>query len=181
MNKAKILGALKFFFTSGLWLILVLFVADIVSKAVVLNVLKTEGAAITVIPNFFRIALVFNQGAVAGILRGTGILLPLVSLIGGGLMIFALVRYWKKMSKLSRYAFFLMIPGCFGNLVDRALYNNRGVVDFLEFKFGDFYWPTFNLADSCLVIGVLMILLALFLEERKNSASKNPKEEEEND
>lgn len=181
MNKEKLLNGVKFFFKSGMWLIIFLFILDIISKNVMVNILQEEGNAITIIPNFFRLALVYNRGAVAGILKDTGVLLPIISLVGGAIMIYCLWYYYKRLSVLGRYAFFLMIPGCFGNLIDRALYNNRGVIDFLEFKFGNFYWPTFNLADSFLVVGVGMLLVSFFLEERKNKTIAPSEEESDND
>jgi signal peptidase II len=62
------------------------------------------------------------------------------------------------------FPFALIIAGALGNLVDRLRFGY--VVDFVEWYVGSFYWPVFNLADSCIVVGaVLMVFYSLVQRE----------------
>jgi signal peptidase II len=56
--------------------------------------------------------------------------------------------------------FGLLCGGILGNLVDRLLHGH--VVDFLDFRFGSYIYPTFNIADSGIVVGVLLYLIVSF-------------------
>ena len=60
---------------------------------------------------------------------------------------------------LSRLSLSLIIGGAVGNILDRLF---RGyVIDFLDFYVGNFHWPFFNLADSCITVGVILLLFDL--------------------
>jgi signal peptidase II len=64
-----------------------------------------------------------------------------------------------------RWALSLIIGGALGNIRDRVLYG--AVFDFLDFYVGSYHWPAFNLADSCIVVGVLLLLYTqLVLKKR---------------
>jgi len=76
----------------------------------------------------------------------------------------------KKMSKLQRWALVLIFSGGLGNIIDRV-FRPEGVVDFISVKFfgllGMARWPTFNIADSSLVIGGILIAISLITERKK--------------
>ena len=62
--------------------------------------------------------------------------------------------------KAMKFALSLILAGALGNFIDRFF---RGyVVDFLEFHVRGFYWPTFNVADSCISIGAVLLVFYLF-------------------
>ncbi len=78
----------------------------------------------------------------------------------------------EEFSSPGRWAAALIVGGGFGNIADR-LFRPQGVVDFLDFKFYGLFgldrWPTFNLADASIVIGMaLLIIFSLFKKEPKN-------------
>ena len=139
-----------------LWVIILLFILDIGSKQLMDHILKTPGNSITIIPHFFSFTLVYNTGAAWGIFGGQTWLLVSMSVICGLAMLFFLIYKAPKLSKMPKIALSLMIPGAFGNLIDRAFYE-KGVIDFLQFTFIDF--PVFNMADSYLVIGIIILII----------------------
>jgi len=104
-----------------------------------------------VLSSFFSLVYIKNQGAAFGILHGFQWLFILIALIVFGIMIY----YYKKINNnkiLLLVSWSLIIGGLLGNLIDRIF---RGyVVDYISFSF----WPAFNVADSCLVVGVILLL-----------------------
>ena len=80
-------------------------------------------------------------------------------------------RYILPDSQLIKIGFGLVVGGSIGNLVDRFRFGY--VTDFIDFRlWGDFHWPTFNLADSTLVIGIILIIY--FLLRLKTFQSTDP-------
>jgi len=136
-------------------IILVGFSLDRLSKFWVLDSLV--GNPITVVKNFFYLRHLENEGAAFSILQGkTLLLIIMVSLVA-----LALIYYLvKNKSKFLRATLSLILGGALGNLYDR-IFNKGSVIDFLEFHFGSYIFPTFNLADTFVVIGT--ILLAIYV------------------
>jgi len=131
---------------------LLYFIIDIVSKSVIIRsgdvLFKKE-----VIKDFFYLDLQKNTGAAFSILEGATIFFVVVG-------IFALIFIHKyllkeKLNTLKILSYSLLIGGIVGNLFDRIFYGY--VVDFLSFKFGDYYFPVFNLADSFIVVGAIIL------------------------
>lgn len=168
-------GMKKFFF-SFVWLAILLFVIDIVSKQIVKNNM-TVGQEIWLIPSFLEIHYVQNVGMAFGVNFNdhltNSIVFILVSVIGFILLTFVYIKYFKKFGLVAKAALMLMISGCFGNLIDRAFYTTSTgehfVVDFIGF-FGTNGFPRFNVADSCLVIGCFMLAIYFIIDEIKNDA-----------
>ena len=65
------------------------------------------------------------------------------------------------------------MAGAIGNVLDRLRYS-AGVVDFLDVGIGDARWPTFNVADSAVSIGAVLLLVSFWLEERRSRDSGDP-------
>lgn len=113
------------------------------------------GNSITVIPDFFYLVHVGNTGAAWSILTGKSSLLAIVA-------VFTLLAiYWWRRAlglrdRLAQLAFGLLCGGIVGNLVDRI--QHKHVVDFLDFHFGSYVYPTFNVADAAICIGVVFYL-----------------------
>ena len=120
-----------------------------------------------VIPGFFNLTYVTNTGAAWGILAGRYWLLLTVSAVVFIAAVWFL-RYLTEGWKERYYAVMLILSGILGNCIDRVF---RGaVVDFLQFYIGKFAWPSFNVADSCICIGVFIYILStLFRPDRKKS------------
>ncbi len=114
---------------------------------------------ITIIPGFFNITNVRNPGAAFGILsdmHGTWrslffILATLTALI----VIAIMIR--KTHERLLVFAFSLIAGGAIGNVIDRIRYGE--VIDFIQWYVKSYYWPSFNVADSAISIGVALLAI----------------------
>ena len=115
----------------------------------------SENSSLTVIPGFFQLTRVNNTGAAFGIFRGAGIFLILVTLVSTTFFLGYLLVKWDQLRRIQRWAWTLVIAGALGNLHDRLIYHY--VVDFLDFR----VWPVFNLADSFVCVGALLVFLGL--------------------
>ncbi len=115
---------------------------------------------ITVIPNFFRVVHVENPGAAFGLFAESSSEWRLALLIVFSLLALVVVGYmlWKNSHAvtLTGTALALILGGALGNLWDRALVGH--VTDFLEFHIGSYYWPSFNVADSAIVVGAVLLV-----------------------
>lgn len=147
---------------------IILLCIDQISKLLVVNLL-TKTDSITIIKNFFYLTYINNDGAAFSILVGKRIFLILVAII----VIIMLIHYIKKnniQNKLEIVSLALIIGGSLGNLMDRVV---RGyVIDFLDFKIFNYNFPIFNLADTFIVIGVILLLLKE-LRKENNLDSRN--------
>ena len=78
-----------------------------------------------------------------------------------------------------RFGLILIFSGAVGNLIDRILYGE--VIDFIDFFYEGFHWPAFNIADSCITIGVSFMIYDLFFGYQNNTSVSNPSREPVND
>ncbi|GJM72230.1 hypothetical protein HMSSN036_44460 [Paenibacillus macerans] len=83
----------------------------------------------------------------------------------------------KQRNKLLPTALSLVLGGAVGNFLDRVV--SGEVVDFLQFNFGSYTFPIFNVADSCIVIGVALIILDSLLEMRREKQTSRANHEQE--
>jgi signal peptidase II len=124
-----------------------------------------------VIPGFFDIVHSENRGVAFGLFNdgatnwSTG-LLSLFALIAV-LVIAALLWNGARLDRLSLAGLSLILGGAAGNLFDRIAWGH--VTDFLELYIGDYHWPTFNLADSAIVIGSGLLLIELLRAKRQTA------------
>lgn len=128
---------------------------DQLSKAAALRFLRDAPPRV-VIPDFFNLRFALNDGAAWSMLSGQRVLLCCVSLA-----MLAFLWFNRKdlvSSGISRFATGILAGGITGNLIDRAF---RGVVvDFLDFHWRSVYtYPTFNVADSCICVGIAILLI----------------------
>ena len=115
---------------------------------------------IEVIPNFFNLVHVGNTGAAWSILAGRSTLLALLA-VAALVAIYFLRHTIALRRRAPQIAFGLLSGGIIGNLVDRLAHGH--VIDFLDFHFGSYTYPAFNIADSGICIGVVMYVLITFL------------------
>src|SRR5690242_10825131 len=132
---------------------------DRFSKWIVASRLSLQDT-ITVFPGFFRITHVENSGAAFGLFSDSSFewkltLLILFSLVALGVVG---VLLWKNSHIVSATgaALALILGGALGNLWDRMIAGH--VVDFLDFYVGTYHWPSFNVADSAIVIGAMLLV-----------------------
>lgn len=138
-----------------IYISILLLLMDQISKILVIKFLDIN-SNIELIKNFFYLTYTHNTGAAFSILTGQRLLLILIAVIILTL-IFNYVRKNKVEGKVEKIAFSLIIGGSLGNLIDRIV---RGfVVDFLDFKIFGYNFPIFNLADTFIVIGVLLLFI----------------------
>ena len=145
---------------------LLFFIIDFFSKLIVKTNLKLF-QSIEVIPNFFNITFVYNEGAAFSILEGKKILFILLGL----LLIIGLVIFIRK-EKLTKYKtlyYSLLIGGVLGNMFDRIFY--PGVVDFFDFKLFTYDAPIFNVADSFIVIATILIIIDILGGKNENRSN----------
>jgi len=148
-------------------LFVVLLGADIASKALARSYIPMMGPAdyaypfggIGLLSDFFGITLslnyVINTGAAWGFFSGhSGLLFILRSAMIVGMISYLLFSQWKTTPK---FPLWLVVVGALGNAIDYCVYGY--VVDFIHFTFWGHSFPLFNVADSCITIGVLSLLL----------------------
>jgi len=117
---------------------------------------------ITVIPGFFNLTNVRNPGAAFGILSGIHgawrSVFFISATIAALIVIAVLIR--KTHERLLIFAFSLIAGGAIGNVIDRVRYGE--VVDFIQWYVKSYYWPSFNVADSAISIGVGLLAIDMF-------------------
>jgi len=144
----------------------VVIAADQASKTLALLLLYPF-RPIKVIPSFFWLTLRHNTGAAFSIFSEHPNLLTLFNIIATGVLIWWGVHVPRKEKRL-KIALGLITGGACGNLCDR-FFRGGSVVDFLDLHwFNRAHWPTFNLADTAICIGVALIFLDLILQPRKS-------------
>ena len=161
-------------------LTLIAIITDQISKAIVVakipvfNPFNAENCIVKVIGNFFRFIHVKNN-AIAFSLGSTWPDSVRRAIFAWGtlvLLILVFVYYFKttELNKLQRWALCGILGGGIGNLIDR-FFRPDGVVDFLDVYFGGFLgferWPTFNIADSFVVVCGIIFVIALIVDRRK--------------
>ncbi len=118
---------------------------------------------IMVIDNFFAITHIRNPGVAFGLFAEGPSELKTYLFIGFSVIaIVAILIFFHQTpqeNKIVRVALILIFSGAIGNLIDRVLYQE--VIDFLDFFYGSYHWPAFNIADSCITIGVLLMFMDL--------------------
>lgn len=133
---------------------------DQVSKAVVRHTLGV-GDSRSIIPSFLDLTHVHNTGAAFGLLNAADFpYKPLVMIGIGALALVAIAGYAAQLGfheRLARYGLVLILAGAFGNLIDRAIAGY--VVDFVDVYWGTTHFWAFNVADSAITVGAIMVLL----------------------
>jgi signal peptidase II len=149
----------RFFYAA---IALLVFIGDQLSKAMVEQFIPLH-ATVPVIPHFFNLTHTHNAGAAFGLFSDsptpwkTGLLVA-VSLI----LLATVVAVAMKSRRLQwevGVALALIMGGAASNLLDRVRYGR--VTDFLDFYFREYHWFTFNLADSAIVVGALLLVIHL--------------------
>ena len=133
---------------------------DIISKLLIDKYLVLN-KSYKIINNFFYITKVYNEGASWSILWGMRILLILIGII----VLIGLLYYQRKFKENVRniLAFSLLYAGIIGNLLDRIIYGY--VIDFIDFKILTYDYPVFNVADICIVLGIILMGIAIMKRE----------------
>ena len=143
------------------WIVAIILI-DQVSKYWILETFWSPTAPFSIpVTSFFDLVLVWNKGVSFGILASDNVyqqalIIGLTLLITCGLMIWL----WRNQRPYLSVVLALIIGGALGNLIDRLRF--QAVVDFLYVHVGSFSWPAFNVADTAITIGVVLLMLDSF-------------------
>jgi len=152
-----------------LWLSALVIVIDQVTKRVVDTTMQLY-QSIELIP-YFQLTYLRNQGAAFSFLSSAGGWQRWF-FIGLAVIASVFICFWlKKLNRNQRWeaiAWSLVLGGALGNLIDRILYGY--VIDFLDVYVGDWHWPAFNVADSAITVGVVMLLIDSFKPQTRSLA-----------
>lgn len=117
--------------------------------------LLSVGETIPVIKDIFHFTLVHNTGMAFGLFKDHGIVFIIIPVIAIALLVYN-IYYYRENENLSRsyiFAFSLIMGGAIGNLIDRISIGH--VIDFFDFR----VFPVFNIADSAITVGAIIILI----------------------
>jgi signal peptidase II len=147
---------------------ILVFIIDYASKKVIEHTVEI-GDRIGVLGNFFIITSIRNRGAAFGILQEQRwfFLVITVAVVSG--IVWYFHRSYRTGRPLLLIALAVILGGAVGNFLDRALFGQ--VVDFLQFNFGSYTFPIFNLADTAICVGVAMVILDAFLSMKQENGS----------
>ena len=136
------------------------FIIDLISKQIISHVLLFQ-ESVPVIKNFFYLTYTKNDGAAWSILKNQRVLLLILTVF----VLFIINQYLNKESfkKNEEIIYGMIIGGIIGNFFDRLIYGY--VIDFLDFRIFGYNYPVFNLADSFIVIGIILLII---IEIRKD-------------
>lgn len=138
-----------------------IFLLDILTKWYVKNSPSLQNGPVAIIDEFFTVRYVKNEGIAFGLFHTLDspwkpVILSVLAMMAVGIVLYYLWTMPRHCTRLF-WTFGLLLGGILGNLVDRLLYGF--VVDFLELHWRSaFYWPTFNVADAAITLGVFSIL-----------------------
>ena len=166
---------LKWFFESFIWLFVLGLIIDIVSKTII-KTNMVEGDSIVLIPKFLAITFSYNEAAAFGM----GFKNPevnrwiyiSVALIATAAILFFYIKKNKTYGKYIKACLMCILVGAIGNLIDRIVYGK--VVDFIDF-FGIWH-AIVNVADSFVVVGTIMLIVYLIIEEVKDYRAQKANE-----
>ncbi len=141
---------------------------DQVVKMLVSNFIPYQGE-IKIIPNFFYITNVHNEGAAWSLFSGNVFILALLGLVALLLIYYFFIK-GKELNKWEILLYSLLIGGITGNFIDRIFLGH--VVDYIGVILGSYYFPIFNIADIGIVVSVFMMIIFSIREELVCKKSK---------
>ncbi|QAY68316.1 signal peptidase II [Paenibacillus protaetiae] len=156
---------------------LFVFVLDLVTKKIVEAQLEISDQ-ISVIGNFFLITSYRNRGAAFSILQDQRFFFIAITVIIAVGIIWYMQSIKDKNRAILLTGLGFVLGGATGNFLDRALTGE--VVDFLQFNFGSYTFPIFNIADSAITVGVVLIIIDTLLHSKDENKSLNGGEDKEN-
>ena len=151
--------------TAVAWsLIVALALADQLTKILTLRFIPYQ-ESIPVIPGFFNLTHLHNTGAAFSMLHDNNLFFILLS---GAVFIALIVLRRHFTGLLMHWGWILLLSGIIGNVTDRIRLGH--VVDFLDFQFGGYHWPAFNVADSCICIAAGLFVISGFVTPKETTS-----------
>jgi signal peptidase II len=129
--------------------------------------------SIEVFGDFFRLTYIHNPGAAFGLHLGpySRFLFLALALVALAVLI-VMYRHTPAEDRLRLFAIGAIAGGALGNVIDR-IRSAAGVVDFLDFGIGSLRWPVFNIADTAVTIGALLLLASLWAEDQRHDREES--------
>lgn len=153
----------------GLFVACITLVTDQVSKFIMVKYFPDIRTEVT---DFFSIALVYNKGISFGLFNDINYSNYIFCFLSSIIVVFLLKWLKDVKEKYEITGLCLIISGAIGNVIDRIIY--PGVVDFLEFHWNQYYWPSFNIADSAICLGVCILLVfSINYDYKKKKIERN--------
>lgn len=137
-----------------------LYVLDQITKALVLRFIEPEDTHVVVVPDFFKIVYVTNDGAAFGSFKNNNLFFIVLACVAFVFVFALLLRRARSHDRLRDISLALLLAGIMGNLTDRFLHGH--VIDFALFDLHIPFahpWPAFNVADSCIFIAVACFII----------------------
>ncbi|MBN4666347.1 lipoprotein signal peptidase [Pandoraea nosoerga] len=135
-------------------------IAILLDQVTKLTILKTfQYGEFRPLTSFFNLVLVYNKGAAFSFLAAAGgwqrWFFTLLGVVAAAVIIWLLKRHHGQ--KMFCLSLSLILGGALGNVIDRVIYGH--VVDFLDFHVGGWHWPAFNVADSAICVGAVLLVI----------------------
>ena len=152
-------------FILGFLLAILITILDLASKEWIFAFLETKPNYQVKITSFFNLVMVYNRGVSFGLFNDLDN--PVLILSATAIIISIILLIWlSKVEKLYlAIALGLIIGGAYGNIIDRII--NGAVADFLDIHIANYHWPAFNLADSAITIGAILLIIDEFIVTKK--------------
>jgi len=124
---------------------------------------------IPVIPGFFNLTRVRNKGAAFSVLSTApdvfrSVFFVTITLVA---VVVIILLIWKTHERLPVVAFSLIMGGAVGNVIDRVHFGE--VVDFIQWYYKSYFWPSFNVADSAISVGVVLLAIDMLFKKPENT------------
>jgi signal peptidase II len=148
---------------------------DIMTKAYIASTMLLH-ESFDVIRGFFSITYIRNPGAAFGFLAGAPPIFRSIFFLSITVIVVALILYYISKSRVEEtfghFPMSLILAGALGNMIDRVRFGE--VIDFLDVYIGTHHWPAFNVADSAISVGVVLLAVSLLRQgdESVSSAGK---------
>ena len=145
------------------FLFLTLVILDQVTKALVINFFNIYDS-VALLP-MINLTFVVNYGFAFGLLNNPSLNQILVSLVILAIIIYFLYLLIKTQDKIFQLTLTLILAGALGNFIDRIF---RGfVIDFIDIYIGKYHWPAFNIADSSITVGFVVLMINILFLNKK--------------
>lgn len=141
----------------------IVFVADQTTKALVVTGIALN-ERVRIVGDLVQLWHVRNSGAAFSLFQGGTLLFLVVTVLAIGMIVY-FHRTFRGRNLWLQVLLGVILGGTAGNLVDRVRFGY--VTDFVSVGFGEVRWPTFNVADSSIVVGIGLLVLYLFLTDRR--------------
>jgi len=141
-------------------IVLVIYFLDQLSKVFV-GQLLSSGSSISIINNVFHLTLVHNKGAAFGMMQRHPYIFIVIAVISIAVIVYFLIKKKQFLSSGEKIALCFILGGTIGNLTDRLRVGY--VIDFIDLR----VWPVFNVADSFITVGAVLLGWALLMNRNK--------------